>query len=168
MKKSLSFILALSFFFNSAFAQNLRNGQTIIVRLTNEINSNSRIKSEPLAIIEKDIIDQSTNKILIRRGTPVEMSSIIKRAKGVGKPAEVKLQCISTTAVDGKYIALQGSYASKGDDRKGLSLGLGIGLGLFLWPAIFCLCIKGEKIELPADMLIHNIVVNDNYTIVTE
>lgn len=168
MKKLTSLILVLSFFFNYGFAQNLRNGQTIIVRLTNEVKSNSKIKSEPLAIIEKDVVDPLTNKILIQRGAPVEVSYIIKRAKGVGKPAEVKLQCVSTKAIDGKHIALQGSYAGIGDDRKGLALGLGIGLGLFVWPAIFCLCIKGEKIELPADMLIHNVVVNDNYVIATE
>lgn len=168
MKKLISLILTFTFLFSSGFAQNLRNGQTIMIRLSNEIKSNSKIKSEPLAIVDKDVIDPLTSKVLIQRGTPVEISSVIKRAKGVGKPAEVKLQCISTKAIDGKYVALQGSYSKVGDDKKGLALGLGIGLGLFLWPAIFCLCIKGENIELPADMLIHNVVVNDNYVIVTE
>lgn len=95
-------------------------------------------------------------------------SSTVKKAKGVGKAAEVKLQCISTQAIDGQEISLQGSFISEGENRKGVALGLGIGLGLFFWPAIFCLCIKGEKVNLSSDIMISNVVVNDDYIISTQ
>lgn len=169
MKKITSLILALILLFNNGFAQNLRNGQAVFVRLTNEIKTKNKLQSDVTAIVDKDVVDPLTNKILISRGTTVEMSAIIKRAKGVGKPAELKLQCLSTQAIDGQRIMLQGSYAEKGDNRKGLALGLGIGLPiLFVWPAIFCLCIKGGHIEIPSDMTIDNVVVNDNYVVVTQ
>lgn len=168
MKKIISLTLALTLLFNVGFAQNLRNGQNVSIRLTNEIKTKNKLQSDVMAIVDKDVVDPLTNTILISRGAPVEINSTIKRAKGVGNPAEIKLQCLSTQAVDGKRISLQGAYSATGDDNKGLALGLGIGLGIFIWPAIFCLCIKGGNIEIPSDMMIHNVVVNDNYVVVVQ
>ena len=145
-------------------AWKLPNGKPVCVRVTETVDDNNR-QSSVHAIVDRDVKDPATDNILIRRGTPVQISSDTRKAKGVGKPGHIRLQCLSTQAVDGQTIALQGSFSIEGESRKGLALGLGIGLGLWVWPALFCLCIKGEAARLPADVLIPNVVVGDDYEI---
>ena len=122
------------------------------------------------AIVERDVRDTNGETVLIRRGTPVEMSIVAKKAKGVGKGGMIDLTCISTTAVDGQSVVLLGGLNVQGDDNKGAALGCGLGLGLtFLFPfGFFFLCLKGENVEVPANTLIQNVVVNDNYIIKAE
>lgn len=106
--------------------------------------------------------------VLIRRGTPIELDAQVVRAKGVGKPGSVFLRCLTTQAVDGQVINLQGSYEKTGESRKGTALGVGLGVGLTVcWPVLFCLCIKGEQVVVPENTMIHNVVVNGNYSIHT-
>lgn len=145
----------------------LNNGKTVPIRLTSEIYSKTKTLVQPTAIVEKDVRNEE-GEILISRGTPVEFVCDIKKAKGMGKPASVILNFISTTAVDGQNISLQGVYAVHGKDRKGAALGWGLGTGLtVLCPfGFFFFCIKGEPVTIPDGTVItNNIVVNDNYKI---
>lgn len=94
------------------------------------------------------------------------MGATIRKAKGVGKGAYVKLDFISTTSVDGQTIRLQGNLIREGADKKGTALGVGLGVGLTVcWPCLFCLCIKGEKVTIPENTMAYNVVTNDIYQI---
>ncbi|MBQ4280347.1 MAG: hypothetical protein IJC16_10420 [Rikenellaceae bacterium] len=164
MKKIVSLFLIFSFLTIDTMAYELPNGKPVSVRLIEAVDSKNKQQTVQ-AVVDRDVKDLATGNVLIRRGTSVEISSEIHKAKAVGKPARIRLQCLSTKAVDGQTITLQGSLSANGESRKGLALGLGIGLGLWVWPAIFCLFIKGEAIQLPIDTLIPNVVVGDDYEI---
>ena len=120
----------------------------------------------PYGIVDANIMDSKGENIVISRGTPVVMDIEIQRAKGVGKAGYIKINCVSTTAVDGQRINLIGTNIAQGNDRKGMAIGLGVGLGIVVCPpCFFCLCIKGENVVIPENTVLGNIVVNDNYTI---
>ena len=151
------------------FAQNtaiLNNGKTVAVRLTSQIYSNDKNPVQPTAIVDKDVRNENGD-VLIRRGTPINVTSEVIKSKGMGNEASVKLNFVSTTAIDGQDIALQGIYAINGKNRKGAALGLGLGTGLtVLFPfGFFFFCIKGEPVTIPDGTIISNVVVNDNYKI---
>ncbi|WP_297410276.1 hypothetical protein [uncultured Alistipes sp.] len=146
----------------------LPNGKSVPIRLTSEIQSNSKAKNAttPAAIVDANIQDDNGQHILIRRGTPVEISATIQKAKGVGKGAYIKLDFLSTRSVDGQLIRLQGNLIKEGQNRKGTALGVGLGVGLTVcWPCLFCLCIKGEKLTIPENTLVNNVVTNDVYQV---
>lgn len=170
MKKLLLVVVLVITANVHAFAQNyasLNNGKNVQIRLTSEIYSNSKSLITPAAIVEKDVRNDNGD-VLIRRGTPVEVICDVQKSKGMGKPAYVKLNFVSTTAVDGQDISLQGIFTVDGKDRKGAALGLGLGTGLtVLFPfGFFFFCIKGEPVTIPDGTVIsNNIVVNDNYKI---
>ena len=156
------------------FAQKvkLNSGKTVNVRITNDIRSKTdkRTKQDAIAIVDRDVTDISGEKVFIRRGTPVQLSTTVVKAKGIGKAGSIKIDCISTTSVDGQVISLLGGMNVQGDDRKGAALGCGLGLGLtILCPVgLFFLCIQGENVEVPANTMIQNVGVNDNYMIAAE
>lgn len=74
---------------------------------------------------------------------------------------------ISTTAVDGQIISLSGGIEQDGENRQGAAIGLGVGLGLTFLPlgGFFFLCLKGEKVDIPAGTTIFGVTVTDNYDI---
>ena len=119
MKKILLSVIMITFGM-CTYAQNsikIPVGKNIPVTLTSEIYSNSRASQQVSATVSNDIkADDGT--VVIRRGTPVNINAEIKKAKGVGKGASVRLDIISTTAVDGQTIYLQGLFQRHGDDRK--------------------------------------------------
>ena len=123
MKKILLSVIMIAFGM-CTYAQNsikIPVGKNIPVTLTSEIYSNSRATQQVSAIVSNDIkADDGT--VVIRRGTPVNINAEIKKAKGVGKGASVRLDIISTTAVDGQTIYLQGLFQRHGNDRKGASI----------------------------------------------
>lgn len=157
-----------------AFAQKtkLASGKNVSIRILNDISSktNKQTQQEAVAIVERDVMDASGEYVLISRGTPVQLSTTVVKAKGVGKPGAIKINCLSTTAVDGQHIALLGGLSIQGNDKQGLALGLGLGLGLtILFPVGFaCLAIPGENVEIPSNTIIQNVIVNDTYQIATE
>lgn len=154
------------------WAHELHSGQPVQVRLTSPIDTKLAKKNTQIqvtAIVEQDVRMNGSGDVLIRRGTPIELDAQVVRAKGVGKPGSVFLRCLTTQAVDGQVINLQGTFEKTGESRKGTALGVGLGVGLTVcWPVLFCLCIKGEQVVVPENTMIHNVVVNGNYSINTE
>ena len=166
-------LCALSILSMEMYAQNfkLESGKPVIVRTTKSVMSkNNNNNAGVTAIIERDVRDVTGEKVLIMRGTPVQIAANVTRAKGMGKAGAIDLACLSTTAVDGQTISLLGGLNLQGDSNKGAALGCGLGLGLTLLPGVgfFFFCIQGENVEVPADTILQNIVVNDNYTIKVE
>lgn len=144
---------------------NLISGQQVNVRLLNALESKTNIQATPSAIVDANIVDANGN-ILVKRGTPVQLTLDTQRARGLGKAGSININCLSTTAVDGQQIFLLGGMTAMGDDREGLAIGLGIGAGIVVFPfGLFCLCIKGEEAYIPSNTILINVVVDDNYTI---
>lgn len=166
MKNLIVLFMCAFISMGSAMAQEstLASGTAVPVRILTEIQSNSDFEPSFNAIVERDIYDTTGKKILIRRGTPVVLSGNVQRARGLGKPGSIKLTAVNTTAVDGRTIALMGGYEVVGASRKGTALGVGLGVGLTVcWPCMFCMCIKGEKVSIPENTVINNIVVDSPY-----
>lgn len=169
MKKIILLSIVSVLITNFAIGQEqstLINGTIVPVRILSNINSNSKVEQDIVAIVDRDITDSTGENVLISRGTPVTMIADIQRARGVGKPGSIKLTALQTTAVNGRTIALMGNYAKEGQSRKGVALGVGLGVGLCVCtPCLFCLCIKGEKAEIPEGTILHNVLVNGVYKI---
>ena len=166
MKRLLSSIMALLILNVSIFASTpLTRGTSIQVRITSGVSSKINGTS-PSAVVENDVKDRNGD-VLIKRGTPVQLQVHQKQAKGCGRPGYVNIKCISTTAVDGQYISLEGNIDSEGDDKKGLAVGLGVGLGLTFLPFVgfAFLAIKGEQAKIQSNAIISNVVVLNDYYI---
>ena len=169
MKKIFSVSLALLVLNLSLFAATpnvgiMKRGTSLSVRLTSTANSNQ--EGAVSAIVENDVYS-ATDDLLISRGTPVEMQVIRKKAKGVGKAGEVAVRCLSTKAVDGQFISLDGSISHEGDNNQVLALGLGLGMGIFVLPIVgfAFFAIKGEKGRIESNTVIPNVIITNDYKV---
>ena len=83
--------------------------------------------------------------VLIKSGTPVELSITKQDAGSPCQQGSVSVNSASTYSVDGQRIVLSGSYLSQGEDNTALCIGLTVGLffiiSLF---SLFFLLIKGN------------------------
>lgn len=164
-KKSIAIILAALMLNLSVFASKpLDRGTTLSVRITSQISSKQ--KGTPTAIVENDVKNRQ-GELLIKRGTPVLLQIEREKAKACGKGGYVNVRCISTTAVDGQTISLDGSLNDEGNDKKGLAIGLGVGLGLTFLPFVgfVFLVLKGEQATIEANTIIPNVFVTNDYSI---
>ena len=163
--KNILLTFAALLIVGAAWAENpnIINGHPVSVRIINAMNS--KTQPMPSAIVDANITDAEGN-ILIKRGTPVQLSVEAQRARGVGKAGYLGVSCISTTAVDGQTIFLAGGISAYGNDREELAIGLGVGAGIVVFPfGLFCLCIKGEEAYIPSNTILTNVVIDDSYTI---
>lgn len=165
VKKIIASLLAVLMFSWNIYAAPLERGTVLTVRITSPISSKSD-GNAPSALVENDVKDKN-GVVLIKRGTPVQLQVERKKAKGVGKGGYVIAKCVSTTAVDGQTITLEGSVDSEGDNKKGLAIGLGVGLGLTLLPFVgfAFLAIKGEQATIANNTLIPSVFVMNDYNV---
>lgn len=146
----------------SVFASTpLSRGTALSVRLMSSVDSKKKVT--PTAMVECDVMKEG--KVLIRKGTPVQLQVERKKARGCGRPGYMAIKCVSTTAVDGQSVVLEGNIDAEGDSKKGLAIGLGVGLGLFFWPCLGCLAIKGEQAVVESNTLINNVFVMNDYEV---
>ena len=134
------------------------------VRITSQVTSKN--EGSPSAIVENDVKSKD-GRVLIKRGTPVQLQIDRQKARGVGKPGSVTVKCVSTNAVDGQSILLEGSVIGEGNDKKGLSIGLGVGLGLTFLPGVgfAFLAIKGEQAVIENNTIIPTVFVMNDYSV---
>lgn len=134
------------------------------VRITSQVTSKN--EGSPSAIVESDVKSKD-GRVLIKRGTPVQLQIDRQKARGVGKPGSVTVKCVSTNAVDGQSILLEGSVSGEGNDKKGLSIGLGVGLGLTFLPGVgfAFLAIKGEQAVIENNTIIPTVFVMNDYSV---
>lgn len=142
----------------------LERGTTLSVRITSQVTSKN--EGSPSAIVENDVKSKD-GRVLIKRGTPVQLQIDRQKARGVGKPGSVTVKCVSTNAVDGQSILLEGSVSGEGNDKKGLSSGLGVGLGLTFLPGVefAFLAIKGEQAVIENNTIIPTVFVMNDYSV---
>ena len=126
----------------------------------------SKNEGSPSTIVENDVKSKD-GRVLIKRGTPVQLQIDRQKARGVGKPGSVTVKCVSTNAVDGQSILLEGSVSGEGNDKKGLSIGLGVGLGLTFLPGVgfAFLAIKGEQAVIENNTIIPTVFVMNDYSV---
>lgn len=164
-KKVFAIAMAVSMVNLSVFAASpLERGTALSVRITSQITSKK--KGTASAIVENDVKGKD-GKVVIKRGTPVQLQLEKKSARGCGKAGYVNVKCISTQATDGQNITLEGNISDEGESKKGLAVGLGVGLGLTFLPFIgfAFLAIKGEKATIESNTIIPNVFVMNDYTI---
>ncbi len=142
----------------------LERGTTLSVRIISQVTSKN--EGSPSAIVENDVKSKD-GRVLIKRGTPVQLQIDRQKARGVGKPGSVTVKCVSTNAVDGQSILLEGSVSGEGNDKKGLSIGLGVGLGLTFLPGVgfAFLAIKGEQAVIENNTIIPTVFVMNDYSV---
>lgn len=161
IKKVLCLFLALSMLNLDLFAAvPLDRGTMLVVRLLSSVKSNS--KESASVIIENDVKGKN-GEILIKKGTLVQTSIKREKAKGCGRPGSVDMKCISTTAVDGQTILLDGGCSETGRNNKGLAFGLGIGLGVTFLPMVgfAFLAIHGESATIEPGIISNIFIMND-------
>lgn len=165
MKKYIVLIFILFITYSISAQIRLKKGTNVFLELTTEANSNN--KNEIMAVVGVDVNDNRTGKTLITRGTPVILRVERKKSRGIGKAGWLQIKPISTTAIDGQQILLEGIFSKEGGQCRGVALGLGIGLGLTYLPGFgfFFLMLKGEKIVLPQGSMLYDIYVKENYMI---
>ena len=165
-KKCFSVAMAILMTNLCVFASSpLNSGKTLPVRITSEITSKS--KTTPSAIVDNDVKGKD-GRILIKRGTPVMLQVESVNKRGCGRAGEVKVKCISTTAVDGQTIMLSGGELQKeGKNKKGLAIGLGVGLGYTFLPGVGLafLAIKGDDAKIESNELIPVVFIASDYEI---
>lgn len=82
-------------------------------------------------------------RVLIKAGSPmITRVSHVKPAKIAGRKGEVFLDAVSTRAVDGSEVLLDGGYDKSGKGKKALAWSL---FALVAWPLVF---IKGKQAVL--------------------
>ena len=165
-KKCFSVAMAVLMMNLCVFASTpLNSGKTLSVRITSEITSNS--KTTPSAIVDNNVKGKD-GRVLIKRGTPVMLQVERVSKRGCGRAGEVKIKCISTTAVDGQTILLSGGELQKeGKNKKGLAIGLGVGLGYTFLPGVGLafLAIKGDDAKIESNELIPVVFIASDYEI---
>lgn len=170
-KRFLAIFMALLLVSTTIFAAgpdfNLRRGTVLSVRIVSSITSKNG-GVDPSAIVENDVYGKN-GELVIRRGTPVVLQVDKKKAKGCGKPGYVNVKCVSTSAVDGQSITLEGAVSDEGDSKKGLALGLGFGLGLTFLPFVgfAFLAIRGEQGSIADNTVMPSVFVMNDYTVKT-
>lgn len=165
LRKTITVAMALLMTHLSVFASTpLTRGTSLAVRITSPISSKQQ--GSPSAIVEYDVKSED-GKVLIKRGTLVELQVDRKKAKGCGKAGYVAVNCLSTTTVDGQVVSLNGSTSDEGDDKTGLAVGLGVGLGLTFLPIVgfAFLAIKGEQASIQPNTIISNVFITNDYTV---
>lgn len=150
------FMAATTFNLSTFAAIPLRRGTQVPVRLVEKMSSKK--STTPNAIVDTDV-KAADGTVVIKGGTPVNVESKVKKAKGTGKPGTINIKFVSTTAVDGTRIALEGSNVEvEGKNKRGVALGVGLGLGLtIVWPLLFVMCKKGGQAVIDANTLYNNI-----------
>lgn len=88
------------------------------------------------------------NTVVIKAGTPVHVEiSKVKHAGVAGRKGALELSAVSTKAIDGTEVMLDGGYDKSGHSRVGMSVALFL---LVAWPLIF---LKGKQAELERGVL---------------
>ena len=167
IKKIIACAMAVLMFNLTTFAAApLTRGTSFSVRFSSSVTSNPKAETTPSAFVDHDV-KNANGTIVIKKGTPVELVVNKTKAKGCGKPGTLEIQCVSTTAVDGQRISLNGDIAKEGTNQKGLSIGLGVGLGVTFLPFVgfAFLAIKGHDAKIESNTIIPNVFVMNDYTI---
>ncbi|HZG01738.1 MAG TPA: hypothetical protein VEY71_12085, partial [Chitinophagales bacterium] len=103
-------------------------------------------------------------------GTPVDLNVTTYKAKGWGKPGEITINAVATTAVDGSAVPLTGAYFQQGQDEKTTAILVGIGGCIFvpLVGAVAGFFVKGDDVTVPADFTLPSVKVSSDITVLTK
>lgn len=150
MRKIVGLLLLTSFLSGKISAQALpRQGATVPVEFTQEVNT--RKPSEPVIQIAEDLVD-ANNKVVVRKGAPVQFNYTIVKTKRIGRPGSIEINFVSTQSIHGTTIPLTGTLKMEGDNKKAKVLGIGLGLGLTVaHPMLLYLLKRGGDVIIPVN-----------------
>ncbi len=138
---TFAFVLA-----NTASAATLPVGTAIYGELEETVTSKKKDTSvgEILrAHVWRDVLVD--NRVYIKAGTPMVVRvSEVQHARVAGRKGDLELEAVSTNAVDGTEVLLDGGYDKSGKSRMAAAIVL---FALVSWPLIF---IKGKQATLQA------------------
>ncbi len=142
----------------------LKRGTNVPVHLTSDASSNK--KNQVTAVVTANVIDKSTKEVLIAQGTPIQLSVERQKAKGMGKGGSIKVQAVSTTAIDGTTVMLTGNASKEGDDTNA-ALITGLVTGLTVLPVVgfAFFALKGEQAQFQSGYVITNVIVADDHNV---
>lgn len=132
----------------------LPTGTVVPVRLVTEASSFGR--DTVLAVVDSDVIvDDSL--VVIRGGTPVQVTALRRRSGMWGRPGKLLLRFINTRSVDNQIIPLTGSYMRVGQNDYANACGVSAllcavtGIGV-----IYGFFVKGDEVELQRNYVFYN------------
>jgi hypothetical protein len=173
MKKLIALLMAIIMFsvlpfqsFAQANTVKLARGTTVNIKTQSEITSDT--SGDIVAVVEDNVYADDGKTIVIEEGTRVILSASIKQNGALGKAGSITISSATTTAIDGKTIALTANLDATGKSKSGLAWGLGIGLGCLSLFGFLCLLIKGGSAQIPAGTYISGVAVDRNYNISVE
>lgn len=132
MKKLLSSILFAFIYGSSVQAQTLDtlySGTMVPITFSKAYCTNS--SDQVTAFISRDVTSPN-GKVIIRGGEVVNVSVEIKKSRSYGRPASIKVTAVSTLAIDGTVIKLNGSDFAEGEDLKTSAWITSCGFGILL------------------------------------
>ncbi|MGN0089574.1 MAG: hypothetical protein ACI36Z_01275 [Alloprevotella sp.] len=163
MKKCI-FACSLVFFSMGAVAQSLTRGTPIPIKVVNTISSKDAGNS---SFEVSDDVKASDGTVIIKHGTPVTVSVNSKRARGCGRPGSLDVKFVSTQAVNGQTIMLEGiHFKDEGRNKTALAVGLGVGLGVGCFPPLLALlAIKGEQAVIEEDTYFNGVRLAEDFSL---
>lgn len=142
----------------------LRRGTVVYVRNLSEVSS--KTGGTMSCIVDNDV-KTTDGVVAIEKGARVNVNYECKKAKGVGKPGQIIIKSMTTEAVDGQNVLLNGNFTEKGKSKKGKSIGLAVGLTVWtgLLPFLAFLAKKGDQATIPAGTVFSQFSTADEYQI---
>lgn len=140
----------------------IKSGTPVRVKLDQTVQS-AIIISSGGGVVASDVADEDGN-VLIKWGTPVELNVARLPAKAWGRPGEIKIDAVSTTATDGSLVPLSGGYYQMGQDRRTEAWLVALG-GCVLVPLVGIvagLFVTGENVIVPYDYTLPSVKVTND------
>lgn len=146
MKAMCTFMAAAFLFVTSAQAVVIPAGTAVYGEIEETVTSkkkDSEVGEVVRAHVWRDVVVDGN--VVIKAGTPMVVQvSDVKRAHVAGRKGDLELEAVSTAAVDGNEVLLDGGYDKSGKSR---TAGAVVLAAVAAWPLIF---IKGKQAKLEA------------------
>lgn len=162
MRKCI-FACSLAFFSMGVWGQSLSRGTSVPIKNVITISSKDVNNS---SFEESEDVKASDGTVVIKHGTPVTVSIKSKRARGCGRPGSLDVKFVSTQAVNGQTIMLEGIHLKEeGRKKTGLAVGLGVGLGVGVFPPLLALlAIKGDQAIIEEDTYVNGVRLAEDFS----
>ena len=161
MKKLVALLMMLIVCFSlNAQTQTLAKGTIVNVKLaTKETTKNmSKVKAKVAA----PIISAKGDTLIAAETPVIVQKENCNKARGMGREGSMTLRVISTTAVDGQMVNLDGKLDLVGQNRRGGAIACGVVFGIIFCPIGFLgFCHKGTQATAKRGTIIPSTVVND-------
>lgn len=139
---------------------NLGQRDHLNVKLTTKETSKNMSKVK--AKVAAPIISAKGDTLIAAETPVIVQKENCNKARGWGREGSMTLRVISTTAVDGQMVNLDGKLDLVGQNRRGGAIACGVVFGIIFCPIGFLgFCHKGTQATAKRGTIIPSTVVND-------